>query len=296
MDYVNEQELLEDDYFRLTFKDGEFEGRTFLGAVFVSCWDVTCTCGTIGIKYHEDVSPDADGSMVSVQPLYQIVIDAKERELVLPAPEERENDPELFRFAEACLADFTDQDWSLFAFYENLFKVSLMESATDLSTYEIDFSDPDSMDGEFISYTEIFPYAERIYADVDGENYWLEDRYHLYNSHPYCYIAMVEMPFQEDNVPILMLYNYKTGEWGVAKEGDIKPPTGLAAEAISYLAAEYPEYRDMLKKRHRTLEKLYDAYQKRTARTAAPLKPKTPGRNDPCPCGSGKKYKRCCGR
>jgi uncharacterized protein YecA (UPF0149 family) len=20
------------------------------------------------------------------------------------------------------------------------------------------------------------------------------------------------------------------------------------------------------------------------------------GRNDPCPCGSGKKYKRCCGR
>lgn len=21
---------------------------------------------------------------------------------------------------------------------------------------------------------------------------------------------------------------------------------------------------------------------------------KTPGRNDPCPCGSGKKYKRCC--
>ena len=23
---------------------------------------------------------------------------------------------------------------------------------------------------------------------------------------------------------------------------------------------------------------------------------KKPGRNDPCPCGSGKKFKRCCGR
>ncbi|MGA8185373.1 MAG: SEC-C metal-binding domain-containing protein [Terriglobia bacterium] len=22
---------------------------------------------------------------------------------------------------------------------------------------------------------------------------------------------------------------------------------------------------------------------------------KQPGRNDPCPCGSGKKYKKCCG-
>jgi preprotein translocase subunit SecA len=30
---------------------------------------------------------------------------------------------------------------------------------------------------------------------------------------------------------------------------------------------------------------------------AQPLRPSVPkvGRNDPCPCGSGKKYKRCCG-
>ena len=29
----------------------------------------------------------------------------------------------------------------------------------------------------------------------------------------------------------------------------------------------------------------------------APRKPASggPGRNDPCPCGSGKKYKKCCG-
>lgn len=26
------------------------------------------------------------------------------------------------------------------------------------------------------------------------------------------------------------------------------------------------------------------------------VKTKKPGRNDPCPCGSGKKYKNCCGR
>ena len=25
-------------------------------------------------------------------------------------------------------------------------------------------------------------------------------------------------------------------------------------------------------------------------------KDKKPGRNDPCPCGSGKKYKKCCGQ
>lgn len=26
------------------------------------------------------------------------------------------------------------------------------------------------------------------------------------------------------------------------------------------------------------------------------IKEKEPGRNDPCPCGSGKKYKKCCGK
>ena len=42
------------------------------------------------------------------------------------------------------------------------------------------------------------------------------------------------------------------------------------------------EQRDEIRKRWRD---------DRTVRVEA-----TPGRNDPCPCGSGKKYKQCCGR
>ena len=30
-------------------------------------------------------------------------------------------------------------------------------------------------------------------------------------------------------------------------------------------------------------------------RSKTVIKEKLPGRNDPCPCGSGKKYKKCCG-
>ena len=35
---------------------------------------------------------------------------------------------------------------------------------------------------------------------------------------------------------------------------------------------------------------------KEIAQAQAEVKPKKVGRNDPCPCGSGKKYKECCGR
>ena len=44
-----------------------------------------------------------------------------------------------------------------------------------------------------------------------------------------------------------------------------------------------------------TKEKRDELYKKeKTSRTL--VKPPKVGRNDPCPCGSGKKYKKCCGR
>lgn len=39
-----------------------------------------------------------------------------------------------------------------------------------------------------------------------------------------------------------------------------------------------------------------DEIEKAYKRSKIVIKEKTPGRNDPCPCGSGKKYKKCCGR
>lgn len=44
----------------------------------------------------------------------------------------------------------------------------------------------------------------------------------------------------------------------------------------------------------------YDKPKKFVIRGTKPPRPRTPsprmacGRNDPCPCGSGKKYKKCC--
>ncbi|HTY23088.1 MAG TPA: SEC-C metal-binding domain-containing protein [Desulfomonilaceae bacterium] len=40
---------------------------------------------------------------------------------------------------------------------------------------------------------------------------------------------------------------------------------------------------------------LYFRSPRRTVSAAASTGPTMPGLNSPCPCGSGKKYKRCCG-
>ncbi len=44
-----------------------------------------------------------------------------------------------------------------------------------------------------------------------------------------------------------------------------------------------------------TEERRKELYKEQKSSTTI-VKPKKVGRNDPCPCGSGKKYKKCCGR
>lgn len=51
-----------------------------------------------------------------------------------------------------------------------------------------------------------------------------------------------------------------------------------------------PQWDNILSAERR--EELY----KEQKRSGTVVKPKKIGRNDPCPCGSGKKYKFCCGR
>ncbi len=51
-----------------------------------------------------------------------------------------------------------------------------------------------------------------------------------------------------------------------------------------------PEWNDVRTEEER--KALTKEYRKSQVFVAAP----TVGRNDPCPCGSGKKYKKCCGR
>ena len=53
---------------------------------------------------------------------------------------------------------------------------------------------------------------------------------------------------------------------------------------------ELPQWNDLLSEEKR--KELYKAQK----RSMIVVKGKKIGRNDPCPCGSGKKYKKCCGR
>lgn len=61
-------------------------------------------------------------------------------------------------------------------------------------------------------------------------------------------------------------------------------------EAKAEWLYELPQWDGLL-----TVEKRKELYKKQKA-SGTVRKEKKVGRNDPCPCGSGKKYKKCCGK
>jgi preprotein translocase subunit SecA len=59
------------------------------------------------------------------------------------------------------------------------------------------------------------------------------------------------------------------------------------------LDAYVRQYNERLDEETGEEEDVFDPYERQE-----PIVRETPkiGRNDPCPCGSGKKYKKCCGK
>ena len=67
-------------------------------------------------------------------------------------------------------------------------------------------------------------------------------------------------------------------------------------EVFGILKRRYKE----VKSASKAIIKKFSLKEKKEAKEAKEVKEEQPniqvGRNDPCPCGSGKKYKKCCGR
>ncbi len=62
---------------------------------------------------------------------------------------------------------------------------------------------------------------------------------------------------------------------------------------------EYSDPEEILRRQQAVQQQEAQAQQgngKKRPKQQTVIKPDEPGRNDPCPCGSGKKYKKCCGR
>jgi hypothetical protein len=297
----------------LMLKEGTWAGKRW--SVNLHVCDNPC-CGCLYVDFectHEDAGIGLEPSSV------KFALDTGHRSIYRDgnrksyAPEDE--------FAEAVVKELGDEGWDYLRQFLLSVKQKQIENC-DPKRLDVKFP-PDVLhgNGTMVGYSEIFPLARALSFSIGSQRWYALDDYCV---SPDCDCRQVMLQFatgeHECNDPALytgkappaVYYDYrkKTFEQAQAPEAHLPSLQVL----LSGLKDQRPGFDAEVKKRHlrlkilfkRALSKLDNA----TARTLsiedtkfepisqmgeASLHTPKPGRNDPCLCGSGKKYKKCCG-
>jgi SEC-C motif len=207
-------------------------------------------------------------------------------------------DPTAFTLAKAVESQISEAEWTKL---RNLYFAVKQHQTEHANPNQIDAHFPPEVlagNGSMVGYYEILPYARLVELTLGADTWLLDDQYCVSPTCP-CREAVLSFvplrPFTgADWSPIdpslSLRYAYDTGR--------IEAPPAAGALGLSgqdflnALRSAQLDLNSLLAKRHVFLRHLF---RRALSRRTLCLPTAKPGRNDPCPCGSGKKYKRCCG-
>jgi hypothetical protein len=226
---------------------------------------------------------------------------AKDKELIPPSPGAPVDDIKAVEFAKAVKESFRERDWERLAEYCSDTKAAMVES---LDVTELAGQFPDGFVGrELAGYEEVFPFAPPFVFECDSQEWTASDLYCIERK---CECRVVNLAVHrmagQDGESlkgpadgILLQYHYRTGKEEVMHVG--QPGFPPVKRLLAALLKEYPDFRETVKARHADLRFL-NGEAMREQGLLEPVVRGTAkiGRNDPCPCGSGKKHKKCCGK
>ena len=213
------------------------------------------------------------------------------------APAERE-------FADAVAGHIGDADWGRFHGVLCKIKRSLTENA-DLDSIDLNVPLSDVLEGVLVAYEHVLPWDEPIEFKLGADRWLGLDQYCL---RPGCNCSEAGIELfrhsgmssqQRSPLPqaAFLFVDYHTGRVKIARSARRCPPL---KPVIAALREAFPDLADRLRERHLKLKRIARrALEASGTAVATPTPEPVPGppvgRNDPCPCGSGKKFKKCCG-
>lgn len=277
-----------------TVQTGEAQERYDCELTF--CNNPACTCTTVEVT----LLTGEDTTLANKEPgsnlFFRLDFDMK---AVNPDGEILEGRNKMY--AHLFAKHLGDDGWELLSREYHDYKTRITETA-DLSTISTNFPTREiDNEGMMIEYREILPFGHQIIFPIENDQIYVLDQHCVKIN---CTCAIVVLAFvstkrkQSGNNRALegVFFDYRTRKWDFTKaDGNI----GISGEDLkAALEQQCPDIGDKLKERHDTLSKLYTLHKNRL-RTRMPELEATPqeiGRNAPCPCGSGKKHKRCCGK
>ena len=202
-------------------------------------------------------------------------------------------------FAGSFVKELDSNQWNEIRFAFSSAKAHIVKDC-DIERLDPEFPmDEIESDGTMVGWHEIFPYAGDIVVKDGAVDYVFDDQYCINSTCSCKHVVLVIIAIENgealggDSSPAVR-YSYATRKWTV------EPSTDDGSFAVEKIMAELhrsvPDIAATLKERHRTMRRLYAKYRRKHGFGTAEQPTQKVGRNDSCPCGSGKKYKKCCGQ
>jgi len=259
---------------------------------FIACDNPVCACQDVTVNLSPMRIENKEDYQLSS---HSIDIDVIERKLVYPNKKKIPRDD--LAFAEFFLSELDDNDYQFL--YERYFvyKNDITEKAgLDAIDAHFDYKEVEK-EGLMYAYNDVLPYGDQMIVTFDGRNCIILDQYCLL---PKCSCTdtilniMSADSFGEVGEEIgSVSLRYAKKSWKALEES---PCPGSVKAVRSAIEGQIPDFYERLRNRHLKLKGIYAHCKKRNFLPKQPIQVPKVGRNDPCPCGSGKKYKKCCMR
>jgi hypothetical protein len=252
------------------------------------CPSPSCRCERVTLRFLSAVTEPAPAPAPA-----PVCVEVDLAERTITGSQKPHASPEATRLAGRIEQEIGEADWSNL----RVFYAAAKEYATEHANWDELVPDfpPAADEGATVGYYEVLPYAKPVQFVVKGEPWVLDDQYCV---KPGCacrdaVLAFVRLPFPGPTVvsaePSLMVrYGYQRGRFELlSAEKDLS-----LREAVGALRSVAADLEGFFARRHALLRRLRRRVLRPRPARAQPAKA---GRNDPCPCGSGKKFKHCCG-
>jgi hypothetical protein len=308
--------------FRFTLEQGAWAAQSFAATLHI-CSSPSCGCAHVGFECQSLSAADAPvpGTAAVPAPL-RFDLDVFERAV---SPQTGES-PAAAALARAVAAELQAADWEMLGAFLLATKRRQMETM-DLDTLEAHFPPAVIDEGAMVGYLEVFPWAESLRFTLGAERWLVDDQYCVQPGCPCAEAALAFFRLREDaarahapaKCAVFVRHEYMNGKTRVE---EAKPGSPAAGALMQALRVAHPGFGETLRQRHEQLKQLgRRLIPKSGCRSQRPgpypvgddmdsvaedrlpqppvarieRAPPRPGRNDPCPCGSGKKFKKCCG-
>ena len=302
---------------RFTLEHGVFADPTFVAGLG-ACENPCCPCEAVAFMCRPAAQHDAVGAAPGSAGLI-FDLDVFSRQVNTSV----QRSPDSDALARAVAAEMQEQDWQRLVDVFLTIKRRVMKTM-DINAVRAQFPPgTQGSKGAMVGYAEIFPWADPFAFHL-GNTRWVADD--MYCVRPGCGCSSSALTFfqmsEKDShrtvrgVPprLALYYYYDSGRIELMDQEAGNPAPDKFVRA---LRAANSDLDLTLRDRHQQLKLLAERTPKSRRRAKRPFAflrgddaaepasapPPAPavaraakvGRNDPCPCGSGRKYKKCCG-